>query len=253
MAKILPRLAAEEIVPQIIESEPKTYFSEQEMKNFRARWGERLQRTHPGAPGCGTSRVKAVQSTNRPVITLENDFVPVRFLKKRLQQEVLDFLPDDWACCFAGGKYTGGRQLNINPMIAVWEEMVCAQIVLWRNNADSKRIIDCIVSGECYCYSSGNEHGFVKWAAKNHVPLYATRLCYGGQDIGESETPEKRINRHEELFFDGSSRFGDGLEIVHRGTVVATDPRYADSVRQWDGQTVTPMEIRKFVLGEHHE
>lgn len=230
--KLLPRLATEGIVPTVLWFEPKEYFTEEELSAFRTRWGmrfieryeygipdEEMSGIHAGDSGCGISSATASLSTNSPVIVLENDFVPVKFLKQRLQEEVLDYLPEDWAVCSAASRpWCLNTEYGINEFITYRTDWIFAHIVLWRNTEQSKIIANKVLNGEVYCYSGGWERGMSLLAAAQNLPVYSTRLWYGGQDEGKSETQAK--HGWQELLFDnGWSDFKDGIEIEHNGRV----------------------------------
>jgi len=222
LRKLIPQLQTEGIDFQVIRSEYQEEYTEKQMESALKRYGDKWMSPCAGAAGCATSHIKAARSTQKPVVVIEDDAVLAKQFKTRLQQEVLDFLPDDWACCLLGSSPgMGSIVTEVNPTIVKSSLLRYATVVLWRNNTVSRKMqtaVKCLVS---HCYSDRWEVGFSMWADKHAKPLYGTRLWYAGQRAGISTTPSKGAY-FRDRFEGASSTFGGNgvdVEIVDDGKI----------------------------------
>jgi len=215
---LLPHLAAEGIFPTIITSEPNPNFPADKVAAIRQVIGDRANSLRYGAWGCLESHIKAARSSAKPIIVLEDDVKLVSNFKKRLQQEVLAYLPDDWICCFAGAETPPNPAwpvLDVNEMIIRTGGARLGHIILW--NSASKLKETCLQSLEnleYLAYSRQWTGGFLQWAFTKDIPAYTTRLKYGKQLAGDLVSGG-RLTKDSLIW--GQSSFECGVQLAGEG------------------------------------
>jgi hypothetical protein len=174
-----------------------------------------------GDVGCCFGHAFAVKNRfGRGIIaTLEDDAIPVDNFEQRVNEEILDNLPEDWAVCIIGWNKNFPPVEFVNPYIKTchhfWGTLGC----LWNTDSPNcRQIVEAMINGDVWVAGAGIDVNIAPYATQyNLAGVYTSTLRYIYAKPSTTLV-HNDFRKRRAISIDESIVLPDGMEIVKGDT-----------------------------------